>query len=165
MVLTATATATAEPDSTDQTEDETYAYSFDRTQWRGRFASRRAAVRAARAALPNWPAMAEAIYVGRQIEPAAHVAGHAEIVLEAMRDEALDAGDDPVGYDGLPHGAREDLDARLAQALREWLDAHDLAGESRIEEISEHALPLVEHVGGRAELRDQVEVGTIGIEG
>ena len=139
----------------------TYAYSFDRQSFRGRFETRRGALEAARKALPLWPAAAEALYVGRRIDPALHVHGHAALVLDAMRRRALDAGDVPPDHDPLPAGARRDLDARLADLLRDWLVAHDLLGRTRIEEISEHALPLVSHVDGG----DEVEVGPVGVEG
>ena len=138
-----------------------YAYSFDREGFRGRFESRRDALAAARAALPFWPAQAEAIYVGRRIDPALHVHGYADLILEAMRERALDAGDAPVDYDGLAADVRRDLDAKLARTLRDWLVGHDLLGDSRIEEISEHALPLISHVGDD----DQIEVGPVGVEG
>ena len=141
--------------------DVTYAYSFDRETYRGRFETRREALDAARKALPFWPAAAEAIYVGRRIDPALHVRGYAELVLDAMRQRALDAGDVPPDHDGLPAGARRDLDAGLAETLRDWLVAHDLVGRSRIEEISEHALPLVAHVSSD----DSVEIGPVGVEG
>ena len=140
-----------------------YAYSFDRETFRGRFETRRDAVAAARDALPLWPAAAEAIYVGRRIDPALHVHGYADLVLAEMRARALDNGDAPVDHDGLPADARRDLDAVLARALRDWLTAHDLVGDSRIEEISEHALPLIAHVGGGG--GDEVEVGPVGVEG
>ena len=78
-----------------------------------------------------------------------------------MRGRALDAGDAPVDHDGLPAGARRDLDVKLARTLRDWLVGHDLVGASRIEEISEHPLPLIAHVGDD----DQIEVGPVGVEG
>ena len=158
MTLTSPRPAAAEPFDASEVS---YAYSFDREGFRGRFESRRDALAAARAALPLWPAQPEAIYVGRRIDPALHVHGYADLILEAMRGRALDAGDVPADHDGLPAGARRALDAGLARTLRDWLVGHDLVGDSRIEEISEHALPLVSHVGAG----DQVEVGPVGVEG
>lgn len=138
-----------------------YGYSFDRETFRGRYPSRQAAVEAAHAALPNYPAIPEAIYVGRRIDPKVPVDHLGSLLIDAIGDRAMDSGDLPIDVDAVDREAREDLDARVATTLQEWLQRHDLIPPGRIEEISEHPLPLIHHVPEKHER----EVGLIGVEG
>ena len=132
-----------------------YAYSFDRETFRGEFDDRTAAVAAAERALPTWPAAAEAIYVGRLVRPQLPVADLGDVVLSELADRRADSGQPPVAADA---DARDELDARLAALVRAWLDDHGLAGTARVEEISEHALPLIAHVPDHATADDEVEL-------
>ena len=138
-----------------------YAYSFDRETWRGRFPNRAQAVEAAETALPDFPAVAEAIFVGRRVDPNLYVHGYAPMLLEAMREQACKAGDQPVDHNGLSPRVRDDLEHSIAQTLRDWLIRHELVPPGRIEEISEHPLPLIRHVADN----DQAEVCLLGVEG
>jgi hypothetical protein len=134
-----------------------YAYSLDREVFRGSYDSRRAAVAAAETALKDWPAMAEAIWVGRLVATMPRLDDLAETVLDELRDRPVDG--DPLA--DATDAQRDDLDTRLADLVREWIGDHHLAPPPRVEEISEHALPLIEHVTSGRE-REVELIGTVG---
>ena len=136
-----------------------YAYSFDRETFRGRHASREAALAAAEDALPAWPTIPEAIWVGRLVDVAPPTVGLGDAVLDNLTRRLADDGRDALP--AIPDAARLDLDAGLAGLVRDWLDDHRLIGEPRVEGISEHPLPLVAHVPPR----EVDEVSLLGTEG
>ena len=136
-----------------------YAYSFDRETFRGRHASRDAALAAAEGALEAWPTIPEAIWVGRLVDVAPPTTGLGDAVTDSLTRRLADDGRDPLP--NLPDAARADLDAALAGLVRDWLDDHGLVGEPRIEGISEHPLPLVAGVPPR----EVDEVSLLGTEG
>lgn len=138
-----------------------YAYSFDRETFRGRYTTRHEALDAAHAALAAYPAIPEAIYVGRRINPAFDVGGLGDLLIEVICDRAIASGEAPLDAEALDDDVHADLDSQIAAALRDWLHRHELIPAGRIEEISEHPLPLVAHVAEG----DEREVGLIGVEG
>lgn len=138
-----------------------YAYSFDRETFRGRYSSRQEGLEAAYAALPSYPAIPEAIYVGRRINQAFDVEGLGEMLIDAVCDRAIASGESPLDAEAMSEDVRADLDAQVAGTLRDWLHRHELIPAGRIEEISEHPLPLVAQVADEEER----EVGLIGVEG
>jgi len=62
--------------------------------------------------------------------------------------------------DAVAEKATGELDDRLARFVRAWLQKYDIFGEPRIEEISEHPLPLVRH----APDSDTPEIGILGFD-
>lgn len=120
-----------------------FAYSFDRESFRGRFDSREEAIHAAEQAYrveENLPA--EAIYVACRVRVDPQTAGHADAVLADMRRRFVAADGDPNWLRRIDDQQHADLDASLRRAIEAWLDRHGLwpPGE-RFEHISEHPLP------------------------
>lgn len=120
-----------------------FAYSFDRENFRGEFATREQAVEAGLRAATQRSAMFEAVFVGKRspIDPQAD--HHAEDVVRSMR-RRMQAKTGDVSYLA---GANEqnlaDLDASLARAIVAWLERHGLSPATRVSSISEHPLPAV----------------------
>lgn len=135
-----------------------YAYSFDRETFRGRFATRRDAVAAAEVALEERKDATEAIWVGRRVEARPPTGAMGQFVTNELRRRQVEAGEAPTSVNAK---AAEDLDCRLETLLNDWLGDHDLLPEARVEEISEHPVPLVAHVADSG----QQEVQLIGVEG
>lgn len=135
-----------------------YAYSFDRETFRGRFATRRDAVAAAEVALEERTAATDTIWVGRRVEARPPTAAMGQVVTKELRRRQSEAGEVPAA---VTPDAIEDLNRRLEALLGEWLADHNLLPEARIEEISEHPVPLVSHVADSG----QQEVQLIGVEG
>ena len=135
-----------------------YSQSFDRETFRGRYATREAAREAGELALPKWPGPAEAIYVGRVIDPAPPLDKLAPVLIETLRQRG--SAEAVAAIDAIGDSAIGDLDDRLTRLVRAWLAVHDVFGEARIEEISEHPLPLVE----KAPESDTPEIGILGFD-
>ena len=146
------------PSNRSGTGGHVYTYSFDRETFRGRFETRDAARSAGEDALPKWPGPAEAIYVGRVIDHAPPLEGLAGPVLDVLRERAGEEA--AAALNAASEKAGDDLDDRLARLVRAWLQKHDVFGESRVEEISEHPLPLI----AKAPEKDNPEIGILGFD-
>lgn len=121
-----------------------FAYSFDRVSFRGRYETRAEALRAAEQALQRSEDItAEAIYVARRVEIDPQTAGHADAVLADMRRRMVAADGDPNWLGSITDQQHAELDDAIRQAIEKWLARHDLLpGGEKFEHISEHPLPI-----------------------
>ena len=145
-------------DRHDASATRSYAYSFDREAYIGRYASRDEARAAAVSALRNRRVPPDGLYVARRVTPDLHVEGLSETVVDALRD-AFGRDRDPDRLDRIDDDDLSDLDAALAHTVRAWLLRRDLVRDpEEFEAISEHPLPIVKHV----RQPETLEVGPLG---
>lgn len=122
-----------------------FAFSFDRVSFKGRFDTRLEALRAAEQALQQSDdTIAEAIYIARRegIDP--QTTGHADAVLADMRRRMAAADGDPNWLRFINDQQHAELDEALRDTIERWLAKHNLLpGGEKFEHISEHPLPTV----------------------
>jgi Arc/MetJ-type ribon-helix-helix transcriptional regulator len=120
-----------------------FAYSFDRVSFKGRFDSRLEALRAAERALQESDdTPADAIYVARRVGIDPQTSGHADAVLADMRRRMVAADGDPNWLRFVNDQQHAELDEALRRTLESWLAKHNLLpAEEKFEHISEHPLP------------------------
>ncbi len=159
-----------------------YAFSYDHELFRGSFATRDAALAAARrglGGLGDRRQPPEALWVGRRraefypgaFHPAARPdqsAPESAAVLDALRDRL--AADSPArrALERAAPADLADLGSALDRALHAWLAAHPVAAADAlpadaVEAISEHPLPLIHHAPEDPTRPDEVHM--LGVEG
>lgn len=120
----------------------TYAYSYNRDDFVGRFPTREAALAEA---LKNHPQQMDSpidIYVGVIIDADPQATDHAEKIIDSMARRAhVDIGESAVDY--LKHVTPEqkrELDEWVAETILAWLKRHDLMpkGWRQVRSITEH---------------------------
>ena len=141
----------------------TYAYSFDRETFVGRYPDRAAALAAGREELADRSFAErppEAVYVARRVPIDYHASGHAAMMAQTLRDAFEETAARDAGR--LKRPAADDLaalDRALAAALIKWMRDRKLVAQgAAFESISEHPLPSRPHVRSTARL----EVGPLG---
>lgn len=125
----------------------TFGYSFDRDNYFGSYPTRQAALEAALQALKERSDVPEGIFIGQWIQPDVQSCGHAETIIESMR-ERWEASSESGNYlDQLNEHQIADLDASLNACIRDWLKRHQLMpAPTKLRAISEHPVPNVHHV-------------------
>jgi hypothetical protein len=144
-----------------------YAFSFDRESFRGSYNSRKEAVTAALEAARNVEGDPPAsVYIACRAPLDPHASGHAEDLIERMRqavrdDAEAEAADAFLNY--VTDQELADLDDAVERAIRGWLAKHDLLTASgRLSAISEHPVPVVAGVArGDSSYREVGEIGEI----
>ena len=122
-----------------------YAYSLNGENYRGTYAARDEALRAAlEAANDPMNLNPQTVFVARRVEADPHATGHARTILREMAWQAHDeVGAPAASY--LTEVAENDireLDAAVEKVLLEWLRSHDrLPVHFKVEAISEHPVP------------------------
>ncbi len=125
----------------------TFAYSFDRENYQGSFATRQQALDAALAALKNRSDQPEGIFVGQWVQPDPQSTDHAESLIEAMRDRWQASPESGEYLDRVTEQQHADLDHEIDRCIRTWLNKHDLLpAPIRVRAVSEHPVPNVHHV-------------------
>ncbi|MBC7784385.1 MAG: hypothetical protein H7144_11155 [Burkholderiales bacterium] len=105
--------------------DPKFAFSFDRESFQGQYATRQQAVDAAMALLPTRTELPDAVFVGRWIDPSLNTEGHAENIIETLRDRWNSS--DTTFLEKVSDQQLADLDAEIDRTIRTWLTKHDLA--------------------------------------
>lgn len=139
-----------------------YAYSLDRETFLGQFETRADALRAALTAARQKPEPPTEVFVGRKTEGDPQVCGHAEGVIETMRDRARTSSDGADKYlRNINEQEEADLDAMLAGAITDWLKKHDrMPTFYSVEAISEHPVPQTSHIARSNGDSEVTEIGT-----
>ncbi len=138
----------------------TFAYSFDRDNYHGNYPTRQAALDAALKALRSRSDVPEGIFVGQWIQPDPQSTGHADSVLEAMRDRWHASSESGDYLASVNEHQAADLDAALDTCIREWLTKNALLpAATRLRAISEHPVPNVHHVPVPAHERETSLMG------
>jgi hypothetical protein len=125
----------------------TFAYSFDRDTYHGAFPTRQAALDAALKALRDRSDQPEGIFVGQWIEPNPCADGHADRLIECMRDRWLSSPEAQAYLDDVTEQQAADLDTQIDHTIRAWLNKHGLFPKAvKVRAVSEHPVPNVNHV-------------------
>ncbi|HEX8342463.1 MAG TPA: hypothetical protein VF624_16290 [Tepidisphaeraceae bacterium] len=137
-----------------------YAYSFDQEDYRGAFDTREAALQAGLSALRDRSDMPEGVFVGQWAEPDIAADGHAECVIDAIRDRWNALEGDRAFLANLTEQQAADLDHHLATAVRNWLVKHALLPRpTEVRAVSHHAVPMVHHVASPQGERETSVIG------
>lgn len=138
----------------------TFAYSFDRDTFHGRFPTREAALAAAGRALKDREDQPEGIFVGQWSEPDPQTDGHAEAIIEAMRDRAQSATGERGFLNNVTEQQAAALDTAIQTALRDWLAQTGLTPRAtRVHAVSQYPVPNVHHVDVPAGERETSLIG------
>jgi hypothetical protein len=131
-----------------------FCVSLDRESFVGAYDTREQAVAAGFELARSSAGLVDSIYVGKRQPTPAQADGHAESVVDAMRDR-MRASNGPDDYlDRVNEHQLADLDASIEHAIVDWLSRHQLTPASRVVSISEHPVPAVAaHARGQ---RDEV---------
>ena len=125
----------------------TFAFSFDRETFYGRFPTREAALAAAGHALLQRVDQPEGIFVGQWSVPDPQTDGHAEAVVVAMQDRSRQATADTNYLTDVTEQQAADLDTALQKTVADWLARHRLTPHpTRVFAVSHHPVPNVHHV-------------------
>jgi len=139
-----------------------YAYSLDRETFLGQFETRADALRAALSAARQKSEPPTEVYVGRKNDGDPQVCGHAEGVIDTMRDRARAGSDGADKYlRNINEQEEADLDDMLARAITDWLKKHDrMPTFFRVEAISEHPVPQTSQMPRNNGESEVTEIGT-----
>lgn len=125
----------------------TFAYSFDRETFQGRFPNREAALAAAGRALVDRADQPEGIFVGQWSEPNPQTDGHAEEVIAAMHDRFHAATGESSYLNNVTEQQAAALDTSIQTAIRDWLAHTGLTPKAtRVHAVSHYPVPNVHHV-------------------
>lgn len=138
----------------------TFAYSFDRETFIGRYPSREAALAAAGRALKDRADQPEGIFVGQWSEPDPQTDGHADNVLAAMHDRFAAATGDTGYLSVVGEQQAAALDTAIQTAIRDWLTHQNLTPRAtKVRAVSHHPVPNVHHVEVPAGERETSMIG------
>jgi len=145
-----------------------YAFSFDRETFKGAYNSRKealtAALEAAKRVETDPPG---SVYIACRAPLDPHASGHAEVLVDrmrqAVRDDVVDAETADAFLNYVSDQELADLDDSIERAIRAWLAKHELLVPSgRLSAISEHPVPVVAGVArGDNSYREVGEIGEI----
>jgi hypothetical protein len=126
-----------------------YAYSYNREDFIGRFPTREAALREAIEHLPEQMDSPSDIYVGVIVDADPQATDHAERIIDSMARRAhVDIGEIAVDY--LRHvtpAQKRELDDAVAAVITDWLHRHDLYPTHlrQVRAIAEHHPEAPDH--------------------
>src|SRR5687768_15720180 len=105
-----------------------FAYSLNGENYRGAYAAREDALRAAlEAANDPMNLSPQTVFVARRVEADPHTTGHARTILREMAWQAHDEVGAPAAsyLTNVPERDIRELDAAVEQVLLDWLRRHD----------------------------------------
>lgn len=137
-----------------------YAYSFDQEDYRGVFDTREQALQAGLTAVRDRSDMPEGVFVGQWAAPAIEASGHAECVVEAIRDHWNANEGDRSFLAKVTEQQMADLDHHLTLTIRNWLTKHHLLPRpTEVRGVSHHPVPTVHHVSAPEGERETSVIG------
>ena len=137
----------------------TYAYSLNGENYTGVYATRKEALAAALEKARNASDTPTTVYVGQRVPADPQAAGHADPIINRMRERAAAEGDSTYLAAATEHDAA-DLDTAVETAILGWLKQHKfVSSRFTVAAISEHTVPLPMGSGFRGDGSEVHELG------
>lgn len=137
----------------------TYAFSLNGENYAGAHETRQGALAAALELARKAADAPATVYVGQRVTADPQAAGHADRLIDAMRERAAAEGNSPYLARVTEHDAA-DLDTAIEAAILGWLKQHQfMPTRFNVDAISEHTVPMPVGSGLRGDGSEVHELG------